>query len=338
LNLVLVKGDDNTTIEVGSPSVNVDGRYKKTNGDYSLYVEVENKCPECGATLTTDYERAEVYCPRCCIVVDENLIDNGPEWRAFDHEQRDKRTRVGAPTTNTIHDKGLSTIIDWKNIDIHGRKIPQRNQAQLHRIRKWQRKIRISGSRERNLAFALSEIDRKSSRLSLPRSVREDASVVYKQAVDHKLIRGRSIDVVVASSIYIACRRCKLPRTLDEIVEVSKVTKKEVGRTYRFLSRELSIKLLPTSPADYVPRFASNVGFSNEVQSKAIGIIEKSIKMGLTSGRGPAGVAAAALYIASVLLGERKTQSEIAKVAGVTEVTIRNRYKELSEQLDDLAL
>ncbi|MDR0912395.1 MAG: transcription initiation factor IIB [Methanobrevibacter sp.] len=292
-------------------------------------------CPECGSTnLIWDHERAEVACTTCGLVIDENIADMGPEWRAFDNDQRDKRTRVGAPVTYTIHDKGLSTMIDYRNKDIYGRDIPARNRAQWYRLRKWQRKIRISGATERNLAFALSELDRDSSRLGLPRSVREAASMVYRNAVDKKLIRGRSIEGVVAASLYAACRRCSVPRTLEEIAEVSRVKKKEVGRTYRFLTRELNIKLPPTSPKDYVPRFASELGLSGEAQSKAIEIIDKAMDKGLTSGRGPTGVAAAALYIASVLLGERKTQRDVAEIAGVTEVTIRNRYKELTEQLE----
>ncbi|AMD16937.1 transcription initiation factor IIB [Methanobrevibacter sp. YE315] len=292
-------------------------------------------CPVCNSTeRKIDNGRAEVTCADCGLVLEENLIDCGPEWRAFDHEQRDKRTRVGAPTTNTIHDRGLSTIIDWRNKDIYGREIPSGSRAQWHRLRKWQRRIRISGAGERNLAFALSEIDRFSSRLSLPRSVREDASMIYRGAVDKKLIRGRSIEGVAASSLYAACRRCKVPRTLDEIAEASDVTKKEVGRTYRFLARELKIKLPPTSPTDYIPRFATKLGISGEAESKAIEIIEEAMKNDLTSGRGPTGVAAAALYISSVLFGERKTQKEVATIAGVTEVTIRNRYKELTEKVD----
>ena len=300
--------------------------------------EMEKKetiCPECGSTkLINDHERGEVVCGACGLVIDDNIVDMGPEWRAFDHEQRDKRTRVGAPITYTIHDKGLSTMIDWRNKDIYGRDIPARNRAQWYRLRKWQRKIRISGATERNLAFALSELDRDSSRLGLPRSVRESASVVYRNAVENKLIRGRSIEGVVAASLYAACRRCKVPRTLDEIADVSRVSKKEVGRTYRFLTRELHIWLPPTSPIAYVPRFASELNLSGVVQSKAIEIINQAMENGLTSGRGPTGVAAAALYIASVILGERKTQRDVADIAGVTEVTIRNRYKELTEQLD----
>lgn len=305
------------------------------NSEENDLVQKRTVCPECGSdNIREDVTHAEIVCADCGVVIDENLVDSGPEWRAFDHEQRDKRTRVGAPVTYTIHDKGLSTMIDWRNKDIYGRDIPTRNRAQWYRLRKWQRKIRISGATERNLAFALSELDRDASKLGLPRSVREDASVIYRDAVDRKLIRGRSIEGVVAASLYAACRRCKVPRTLDEISEVSQVTKKEVGRTYRFISRELGIKLPPTSPVDYVPRFATDLGLSGEAQAKSIEIINKAMAEGLTSGRGPTGVAAAALYISSVLLGERKTQRDVAEIAGVTEVTIRNRYKELTEQLD----
>ena len=233
-----------------------------------------------------------------------------------------------------ISDKGLSTVIDWRNKDSSGRNLSEKSKSEWYRLRKWNKRIRIANGRERNLAYALSELDRYSSRLGIKRNVREDAAKIYRDAASRQLIRGRSIDGVVAASLYTACRRFNIPRTLDEVSKASNVPKKQIGKNYRFLCRELNIKLKPTSPADYVSRFGSKLGLSGEIQAKAVEIINRAIDEGLSSGRGPTGVAAAALYIASVLLGERKTQSEIADVAGVTEVTIRNRYKELSEKIE----
>ncbi|MFQ6129718.1 MAG: transcription initiation factor IIB [Candidatus Hadarchaeaceae archaeon] len=296
--------------------------------------EKQKKCPECGSgKLVRDYERAELVCAGCGFIIHDKIMDMGPEWRAFDQEQRERRGRVGAPMTFTIHDKGLSTMIDWRDRDSHGKDLTPKRRAQIYRLRKWQRRIRVSDATERNLAFALSEIDRMSSHLGLPRNVREAAAVIYRRAVEERLIRGRSIEGVAAAALYAACRECKVPRTLDEIADVSRVSKKEIGRSYRFIARELLIHLRPTSPTDYIPRFGSELGLSGEVQSKAIELLKEATKKGLTSGRGPTGVAAAAIYIASVLYGERRTQRDVADVARVTEVTVRNRYKELCEKL-----
>ncbi len=297
--------------------------------------EKQKKCPECGSgKLVRDYERAELVCAGCGFIIHDKIMDMGPEWRAFDQEQRERRGRVGAPMTFTIHDKGLSTMIDWRDRDSHGKDLTPKRRAQIYRLRKWQRRIRVSDATERNLAFALSEVDRMSSHLGLPRNVREAAAVIYRRAVEERLIRGRSIEGVAAAALYAACRECKVPRTLDEIADVSRVSKKEIGRSYRFIARELLIHLRPTSPTDYIPRFGSELGLSGEVQSKAIELLKEATKKGLTSGRGPTGVAAAAIYIASVLSGERRTQRDVADVARVTEVTVRNRYKELCVKLE----
>jgi len=293
------------------------------------------KCPKCGSThLTKDYSRAELVCEKCGLVIDAEIMDHGPEWRAFDSEQREKRARTGSPMTYTIHDKGLSTTIGWQNRDSYGKAIPTRNRAQLYRLRKWQIRTRISDGTERNLALALSALDRMSSSLSLPRNVRETAAMIYRKAVRRKLIRGRSIEGVTASVLYAACRQCNVPRTLEEISRVTQMKKKEIGRNYRNISRKLELKLLPTAPQDYISRFCSQLKLSTDVQVKTIEILKKASNEELTSGRGPTGMAAAALYIASVLCGERRTQREVAETAGVTEVTIRNRYKELAKKLD----
>lgn len=292
-------------------------------------------CPECKSPrIIRDYKRGELVCQDCGLVIEDRYVDDGPEWRAFDSEQREKRSRVGAPITYTIHDKGLSTIIDWSNKDYYGKAISVRNRVQLFRLRKWQRRIRISNATERNLAFALSELDRLASALGLPKSVRENAAVIYRKTIENNLVRGRSIEAVAAAALYAACRMAGVPRTLDEISQYSRVDRKEIGRTYRFVAKELGLKLMPTSPADYVPRFCAALGLGGEVQKKAVEIIKRAEERELTSGKGPTGVAAAAIYMAAILLGERRTQREVAEVAGVTEVTIRNRYKELSEKLD----
>ncbi|MCK4332457.1 MAG: transcription initiation factor IIB [Thermoplasmatales archaeon] len=298
-------------------------------------VEEIIECPECGSThISRDYSRAELVCNDCGFVIDEDLIDHGPEWRAFDSEQQEKRARTGAPMTYTIHDKGLSTMISWKNKDAYGKSVPTRNRAQLFRLRKWQRRIRISNATERNLAFALSNLDRMSSSMGLPRTVRETAAMIYRKAALKNLIRGRSIEGVSAAALYAACRQCHVPRTLDEVGNMANMSRKDIGRNYRYIVRELGLRLMPTSPQDYVPRFCSELKLSSDVQAKTLEILKEAADKELTSGRGPTGIAAASLYIATVLCGERRTQREIADKAGVTEVTIRNRYKELAEKLD----
>ncbi len=144
----------------------------------------------------------------------------------------------------------------------------------------------------------------------------------------------RSIEGVAAASLYAACRQCGVPRTLDEIGQASRTGRKEIGRTYRFMVRELKMKIMPTGPEDYISRFCSGLGLDAEVEAKAYELIKAAQEKELTSGRGPTGIAASIIYIASVLCGKRRTQREVAEVAGVTEVTIRNRYKELIQNLN----
>lgn len=311
---------------------------KNENSDPSLTSQIEPEkaqhCPECGSTrLMRDYECAEVVCMDCGFVITAKIADRGPEWRAFTNEQRAKRTRVGAPLTYTIHDKGLSTMIDWHDRDVYGKSLSPGQKAQVYRLRKWQRRIRVSDATERNLAFALSEITKIANNLNLPKNILETASVIYRKAVKERLIRGRSIQGVTAAAVYLACRQCKLARTLEEIAQASNVNKKEVGRSYRFLIRELDYFVPPLKPSQYITKFSNQLTMQGKVEEIAHKILVTAKELKLTSGRGPTGIAAAASYIASVLTGERKTQREIAEIAQVTEVTIRNRYKELVERL-----
>jgi transcription initiation factor TFIIB len=291
-------------------------------------------CPECGNNdLIRDYEAGELVCEGCGMVVSSELFDHGPEWRAFNLEQREKRARVGAPLTWTIHDKGLSTIIDWTGRDIYGRGLRPEQRAQAYRLRKWNRRSKVSGASERNLAYALSELTKIAYKLNLPKNVLETASVIYRQVVRKRLIRGRSIQGVAAASIYMACRQCNVIRTLEEVGKAANISKKESGRNYRFLLRKLETRVPPVEAKSYVSKFVNQLTLSGNVETLAMQILTQATEMRLTSGRGPAGIAAAATYIASLLADERRTQGEIARGAQVTEVTIRNRYKELTQKL-----
>lgn len=288
------------------------------------------KCPECGGiNLFYNNDKGEVICRDCGLVVEDKMVDFDQEWREFDSDAAARKRRTGAPMSYTQFDKGLGTDIGMKS-DLYN--LEGKNKNKFFRLRKWQQ--RISTAIERNLKLALSELKRVSSYLRLPGSVEEEASRIYTLAVQKGLVRGRSMESVVAGALYAACRRHEVPRTLDELAEAASIEKKEIGRTYRFITRELGIKILPSNPSDYVARFASALSLSAETQSRSVEIIGEAQRVELTSGRGPQGLAAAALYVAALINGEKRTQREVADVAGVTEVTIRNRYKELLEKLD----
>jgi transcription initiation factor TFIIB len=294
-----------------------------------------SKCPSCGSTdLMFDNERGELVCNNCGLVIEENVTDTGPEWRAFDADQRNSRARTGAPIKYTKPNRGLVTEIDLYNKDIRGVRIPSKRQAQLYRMRKWHKRASIASSSERNYLIALPELNRVASYLGLPDNIRESAALLYRKCVQNNLIRGRPIETVVQAVIYAACRSAGMPRTLDEISSISGLPKKEIGRAYRVISHELGLKIPLTDPISYVPRYVNALKLSGEAQEKSIELLKDAMKKGLVSGRSPTGVSAAAVYIAGALAGERRTQKEVADVAGVTEVTIRNRYRELKEQLN----
>ncbi|WP_158057842.1 transcription initiation factor IIB [Halorussus halophilus] len=288
-------------------------------------------CPECTGRLINDGEHGETVCEECGLVVEEDNVDRGPEWRAFDAKEKNEKSRVGAPTTNTMHDKGLSTNIDWRDKDAYGNSLGSRQREKMQRLRKWNERFRTRDSKERNLKQALGEIDRMASALGLPDNVRETASVIYRRALDEDLLPGRSIEGVSTSCVYAAARQAGVPRSLDEIGDVSRVEKSEVARTYRYVVRELNLEVKPADPESYVPRFASGLDLSDEAEHRARELLKTAKEQGVHSGKSPVGLAAAAVYAAALLTNEKTTQAEVSDVADISEVTIRNRYHELLE-------
>jgi transcription initiation factor TFIIB len=297
-------------------------------------VEETTVCPECHYKIFhKDTSRAEIVCENCGLVIDENLMDYGPEWRAFDSDDRDKKIHTGAPITPLLHDKGLTTTIGWRNTDSYGKSIPNKNRSQIYRLRQWQKRIRTGSHAERNLIHALSTLNRIASTMTLPRNARENAAILYRKILGQNLVKGRSSDAIIAACVYAACRQNGIPRSLDEVEIASGIPRKELGRTYRFLAQSLRLRLNPTSPMDYISRYANQLKLGTTVQTKARELIQKAEEKEILSGRGPQGIAAAALYIAAILCGEQKTQKTIAGTVGVTEVTIRNRYMEMADIL-----
>jgi transcription initiation factor TFIIB len=292
------------------------------------------QCPECGGHLVADEARAETTCADCGLVVDEDEIDRGPEWRAFTGAEKDEKSRVGAPTTQTRHDKGLTTNIGWQDKDAYGNALSAEKRTQMQRLRTWHERIRTKNAGERNLQFALSEIDRMASSMGVPDSVCEVSAVIYRRSLTEDLIRGRSIEGVATAALYAACRQEDLPRSLDEITAVSRVEKTEIGRTYRYVADELGLEMKPVDPKKYVPRFCSDLDLPEAVEGRAREIIDTAAERGHLSGKSPTGFAAAAIYAASILCGEKRTQRQVADVADVTEVTIRNRYQEQLEAVE----
>ncbi|MHA1270319.1 MAG: transcription initiation factor IIB [Candidatus Helarchaeota archaeon] len=296
--------------------------------------QIKNKCPECGGSeFINDYSRGEIICHLCGLVINERIIDNGPEWRAFSMEEMDKKKRTGGPTTYMIHDKGLSTVIPWENTDSLGKKISQKKKSQFYRLRKLQSRSRVRTSMDRNLSIAMTELNRLGSQLRLSNNIKEGAAVLYRKAVNKKLTRGRKIEAMISAVIYIECRIRKVPQTMGDIIKYTYISRKDLGKCYRILLENLNIQISQVDPSSYIPRFGSDLNISLKTQQIAIDIVKKASKLGFIVGKEPTGLAAASLYIAAILGGERRTQREIAEVAHITEVTIRNRYKELVNKL-----
>lgn len=274
---------------------------------------------------------SELVCGVCGTVI-EAVLNMGQESNTYTPGQANQKVRTGAPINLRIHDGGLATVIGGSRSG--SRRVPDAEAWQrVNYLRKWNQRVRIATTPERTLAAGLSELTKLCTALSLPSNVRDTASVVYRRAIKRRLIRGRSIVNVSAAAVYLSCRQCGVPRTLDQIATLSGSSKKEIGRAYRLLFNELNVYVPPSARISYAAMFVNRLSVSGKAERIAINILNLAKEMRLTSGRGPAGIAAASTYIATVVTNERKTQREIAEMANVTEVTIRNRYKELLENL-----
>jgi len=282
--------------------------------------------------ITYDPTTGMYICTLTGEVIEESIVDLGPDWRAYTAEEKIRRQRTGSPLNIAQPDYGLLTSLSGTR-DAGGRKLDARHRMEAERLRRLQAKLRTISSVEKNIEQASKEIARLIEALNIPKSVFEEAIRIYRMAAEKGLVRGRSLESVAAAAVYAACRLRGVPVTLDDISKYVKGGRKEVARCYRLLIRELKLRMPVADPIRYVSKIVSQLGLSSRVEAEAIKILTEAKRKGLTAGKDPAGLAAAAIYIAALKTNERRTQKEIAAAAGVTEVTVRNRYKELAQKL-----
>jgi len=280
---------------------------------------VSNLCPECGGNIISLIETGDIVCNQCGLVLKEKLISNDGR-RAYSKEEKSKRERTGAPISILLPDISLTTTIDKKSI----------NNPDLKRAAKWNTRMTWE---KRNILIATTELKRIGSKLNLPNHVKEEAMRLYKEVFKRKLLRGRSINSMIAACLYFAIRKYKLSRTLQEILDESAESDKDVRRCYRVIIRELNLKAPNTEPSALIPRFIVELNLDHEIENLAKKIVNTFTSNFATSGKDPKGIVAGALYIACKIKGLEFTQQKIADTVGITEVTLRSRYKELKTKL-----
>src|SRR5579883_681873 len=293
-----------------------------------------DRCPRCaGGPMVVDNAGGELFCSNCGYVVKEKIAELGPEWRAFSSEEKNERAHTGLPASLAMHDMGLATVIGTVDRDASGKSLPASMKATIERLRTWDGRSQVHEPVDRNLRQAFSELDRLADKLNVSDAVIEKAAYVYRKALERGLIRGRSISALIAASLYAACRDTETPRTLKDVSAVSNVKKKDIARCYRLLLREMDLRMPVVDPTKCISRIASKAGLSEKTKRRALDILKRAEETRTSAGKDPMGLAAAALYVACVMENENKTQKDVAEAAGVTEVTIRNRYKGLKSAL-----
>lgn len=305
---------------------------QKTHSNSSVVIESE-KCQRCGKTkLVTDNDTGEIICGKCGLVISERTEDYGPEYRNFMDGSQDK-SRTGAGTSLTRHDMGLATIINPANRDATGKSLSPSMKSTIGRLRIWDSRSQSHKSSDRNFRLAFGELGKLKDKLGISAATMEKAAYIYRKAVDKDLVRGRSINALLGASLYAACRDAETPRTLKDIEVASNVKRKELSKCYRTIVERLDLKMPVLNSVQCIARIANNLGLQEKTKRYAVSILREYEKKGEGAGKSPMGLAATALYLAGVKLGEQFTQREVAQAANVTEVTIRNRSAAIRKSL-----
>ena len=285
--------------------------------------------------IITDAESGEMICSRCGQVISDKILETKPEWRNFpDSNGSNHRSRTGMSTSLARHDMGLSTIIGRTDRDASGQKIDALMRSTMERLKTWDMRTQTRTPTDRNLKQAFFQLDILKDKLGLSDTIIEKTAYIYRKAQERMLIRGRTISGILAAAMYISCRELGTPRTLKDRAAGSNVKLKEVARSYRLLCFELDLKIPMVDPMKCIAKVANKAKLNEKTKRQAAEIMHNVIKREtISAGKDPMGLAASILYLASMNTNEDITQTDIADAAGVTEVTIRNRVKDLKKQL-----
>ncbi|SFL32120.1 transcription initiation factor TFIIB [Halogranum rubrum] len=289
-----------------------------------------NSCPECNGHVATN--ALETVCEDCGLVIADQQIDHGPEWRSFEDDDTN-RERTGTPLTAARHDRGLSTTIG-RSTDGKNNALSSQKRCQLARLRREHSRSRFQSKAERNLAHGLGEVRRITSTLELGGSIRDQACQLFRSAQREDLLLGRSIEAIAAASVYGICRCHGRPLARDDLVDVARVDHSSVTNAYKTLNKELGLPTQPVAPQSLIPKLASELNVNSQVRRRARALAERAHETSITNGYQPSGVAAACLYLASREHGESLTQTQVAAAAGTTPATLRARHAELIELID----
>jgi transcription initiation factor TFIIB len=286
--------------------------------------------------IVTDPESGEIICGNCGMVISDKVEDTSHLERHIFREGQidDTRARTGAPTSLARHDMGLATVIGRDNRDASGQKIDPAINSAMQRLRAWDFRVQQNNTpSDRNLRTAFKLLDTLKDKLGLPDTIVEKIAYIYRKAQERGFVRGRSIPAVLAAAVYIAYRDLEVPKTMKDIAIASNVKLKNIARVYRQLILELNYKVPNPDPVKCIAKVANNTNLSEKTKRQAFNIMKQVTENEISAGKDPMGVAATVLYISSIKTGENISQKDISNAAGITDVTLRNRFKDLKNQI-----
>jgi len=299
--------------------------------NYSYDYDVKCQLDTCKTyPIITDFERGEMFCGGCGLVLVQNISDTSHESNGYSQEDFMKLSRTGPATSLTMHDRGLSTVIGT-NKDFSGNALSNKTKYEFNRLRTWDQRSKSRSTVALSKAFTL--LNAMKTKLGVSDNVIENAAYIYRKAVSAKLTRGRTMASLISASLYAACRENNLPRTLDDIADAGNIERRILSRDLRTIIKKLGLRLNQYDISSFISKISNNMNLKEKTKRDAFDILKRCEAKGITAGKHPVAQAAASLYIACIINGEKISQKKFSSESGVSDVTIRNRVTLIKKTL-----